>query len=107
MRDRGKVTGPSRASVANPKLTKREEQVAAQYRVVAHMAEALADIHIQTIPLIEGGSLGVSLNIQAERSAKLIEVLGNILNSMDAIIPEQDAWMYPIIESSREFLLND
>lgn len=70
-------------------------QVVAQYRVVAHMARALAQVHEDIAGLMEAGG-GLSLTeMWGERSASIMDTLGNILNGMDAV-SEDDEWVNPI-----------
>ena len=75
------------------------EQVADQYKVVAALAANLKEVHEQLEPTIRQGMLGSIRDIQGERSAHIMEVLGDILNEMDAVAGE-DAWMNPIFEKA-------
>lgn len=83
-------------------LAQKRTQVAAQYRAVAHMAKALMDVHTQIAPLIAEGIGGVDsiLDIQGARSAHIMEVLGDVLNGMDAVDPEEDAWISPVFDEA-------
>lgn len=73
-------------------------QVADQCRAVAHMAEALAELHIVLAPLVAAGHSDGILYIQGERSASIMEQLGDMLNGMDAVDDKADGWIFPIME---------
>lgn len=86
-------------------MAQKRSQVAAQYRAVAHLAKALGDVHAQSEPIIASGTGAIDsiLEIQGERSAHIMEVLGNILNGMDAVV-EEDAVLRPVFaEAQRLF----
>lgn len=79
----------------------KREQVALQFKAVAHMAQALADVYkdkasmmSSTYPL-EGGHL----ELVGRWSANHMEALGDILNGMDAC-DEADDWMAPVFEEA-------
>lgn len=87
-------------------IQQKRKQVADQYRVVAHLAKALMDVHAQLAPVIEcgAGAVDTILDIQGKRSAPIMECLGNILNDMDAVDGEEDAWTASIFaEAQRLF----
>ena len=78
------------------------QQVGAQYRAVVHMATALATVHSQIAPMINAGVADELLPMRGERSAEIMEVLGNILNGMDANDPDEDSWIDPIFAKAHE-----
>ena len=82
-------------------INKKREQVADQYKVVARLAEALAVVHREIEPDIRDGRMTRLLDMMGERSARIMETLGDILNGMDAVCDE-DAWMDPIFEAAHE-----
>lgn len=86
------------ASISDADLT---EQTANQYKAVIHMARSMLIVHEQTLPLIPGQSRGI-LEIQCVQSAEIMEVLGDLLNAMDAVDEEEDGWIGPIFEKSHE-----
>jgi len=77
------------------------KQIAAQYRAVAFLARNLADVHDDLAPAIEHGSCDSIASIQGPRSAAIMEVLGDILNGMDAV-DEEDRWLNPIFEAAHQ-----
>lgn len=81
----------------------QQKQVEEQYRAVVHMARALASVHDQKLPLIQGGHASALATIQGMQSAAIMEALGNILNDMDAVDPEEDEWMAPIFERAHVY----
>lgn len=74
---------------------KTREQVVAQYRVVAHLARQIALVHEQCAetyahtgtPMRDG-----FIDFIGEQTAQRMEVLGNMLNGMDAVT-EDDVWV--------------
>jgi hypothetical protein len=79
----------------------KRKQVAEQYRVVVHLANALACVHQDLIPLIQDGCGDELLDLRGERSARIMEVLGDILNGMDAVT-EEDNWTAPIFDGAHK-----
>lgn len=83
-------------------LEEKRRQVADQYRVVSHLARTLAKVHDDIRGIIEKGgvpALDDLLDLQGKRSAHIMEVLGDILNGMDAN-SEEDDWTYPIFKAA-------
>lgn len=80
-------------------------QIAAQYRAVAFMARNLADVHDQLAPSIEQGHADSIASIQGPRSAAIMEILGDILNGMDAV-DEEDAALDPVFAKAHELYPN-
>lgn len=81
-------------------------QVADQCRVVAHLARAIAEVHEVKAKSLETGSQGADqiAEFAGERTARLMENLGDVLNGMDAVT-EEDDWTTPIFqEAQRRFL---
>jgi hypothetical protein len=86
-------------------IEQKRQQVADQYRVVAHLAKVMAGVHDQLASVIESGAGAIDsiLDIQGERSAMIMEYLGDTLNAMDAV-DETDAWTGPVFaEAQRLF----
>ena len=77
-----------------------KEQTEAQYRAVAHMAKALAEVHE---PHMIAKAFRAVLELQCVRSAKIMEMLGDTLNATDAVDSKKDYWMGPIFEKARSF----
>lgn len=89
---------------ATPELRK---QVANQYRTVAYMGRALADVHADLVSAIDAGASDSILSIIGPRSASIMKQLGDILNGMDAT-DETDRWLDPIFaEAQRLFPTSD
>ena len=78
----------------------KRKQVASQCRAIVHMAKAIAEIYEDY-----GRRYAVAspadklLDVVGRRSAAHMESLGDILNSMDAVV-EQDAWLDPIFDEA-------
>ena len=81
---------------------KTHEQVAAQCRVVAALALAISDIHADLARIHEAKEPLATELIESRgaRSAELMEILGDILNGMDANAP--DYWMAPVFERAHQ-----
>ena len=83
--------------------TEKRNQVADQYKVVAHLATALAGVHSDMEKVIRDGHMGnAMLDLQGNRSAALMEMLGNFLNGMDAVDEGEDAWVNPIFRAAHK-----
>jgi len=82
-------------------MTTKQEQVAAQCKVVAALCERLAGVSKDYAALIEAGSLTDLLDMIGERTAAQMEMLGDELNGMDAVSADEDDWMTPIFEESQ------
>lgn len=83
--------------MAEPAKTK--EQVLAQCRVVAHLAKQIAMVHEQKAEAYDSMTMDAGLiDIVGKMSANAMEVLGNVLNGMDAVDEDEDAWTYPVFE---------
>jgi hypothetical protein len=86
------------ASISDADL---KEQTANQYKAVIHMATSLKTVHEQTLTAFPVQSRGV-MELQCVRSAEIMEMLGDLLNAMDAVDEDEDAWMDPIFEKAHE-----
>lgn len=76
------------------------KQVALQCRSVAHMARALAGVQEDKGRLFEAGHLDTLLHFVGEQTAEQMEILGDILNGMDAVSDEDD-WLTPVFEEAQ------
>lgn len=87
----------------------KHQQVADQCRVVAHLANALAQVHIDKGKMIEAGvySKHGLLDFIGKSTAHLMEVLGDILNGMDAVDESEDSWVDPIFEEAHRMFPSD
>lgn len=77
------------------------DQVIAQCRVVEHLAKALADLHADLARAYAEPGAAVILDIAGERTAHIMEALGNILNGMDAV-EDSDEWTAPIFAEAQK-----
>lgn len=75
------------------------KQVALQCRAVAWMASALAGVQEDKGALFEAGHLDELLHVVGEQTAEQMEILGDILNGMDAVSDEDD-WLTPVFEEA-------
>lgn len=83
-----------------PELERIQRQVAAQHRVVAHQARVLADCLDALTPGVEQGHFSTILDFMGQRSAWLMETLGDVLNGMDAV-SDEDAWVDPVFAEAQ------
>ena len=74
----------------------RRIQVAKQCEAVAHLATTLAGVHKDYAMLFREGHATTLIDMVGERTAYLMETLGNILNGMDAVDEQEDAWLGPV-----------
>lgn len=83
-------------------MTNRK-QTSLEHQAVAHMARNLAEIHDELAALTSAGHFDESLlELQGRRSWRLMEVLGEALNEMDAVTEEDMAFVSPIFEAGRQ-----
>jgi uncharacterized coiled-coil protein SlyX len=87
---------------ANQEKTMYEhrKQVAEQCRVVAHLARAIAEVYDDMAKLVDSGMRDQTADRLGNRSASLMEYLGEVLNNMDAI-SDDDAWTAPVFERAQ------
>ncbi len=74
-------------------------QVGEQFKVVAALCEQIAHVHTELQQMLEAGVGPDLLESWGQRSATLIEYLGDVVNGMDIVEPE-DAWMDPIFNAA-------
>lgn len=75
------------------------KQVADQCRVIAHAARVIADIHADKAEIVGRASPSM-VEFMGRETAQLMELLGDILNGMDAVLDE-DAWVNPIFAEAQ------
>ena len=83
-------------------ISDERRQVMAQCKAVAHLATIIAGIHGDYEKMFADEQLSGPDKIVdrvGERTAHLMETLGDILNGMDAAT-EEDAWLDPIFEEA-------
>lgn len=78
----------------------RRMQVAAQCDAVCHLAKALAEVHNDYAEMFRKGHAEVLIDQVGERTARIMETLGDILNGMDAV-SEEDERLNPIFEEAQ------
>lgn len=79
----------------------KRAQVIAQCKAVKHMATVLAGLHGDLIKYYELPNADELLDMAGDRTAGFMEVLGNMLNGMDACT-EEDEWMDPIFTEAHK-----
>ena len=78
----------------------KRDQVANQCRVVAHLARCIADVHGDLATLFSTDSADNLIDQVGKRTTERMELLGDMLNGMDAADP-QDKWVDPIFEEAQ------
>lgn len=76
------------------------KQVTDQCRVVAHLAKAIAGVHADLAATFEDGAFGQIIPMVGARTAAWMEILGNMLDGIDAVT-EDDDWTAPVFEESQ------
>ena len=79
----------------------KAKQVAQQYRAVAHMARCIAQVHSEIGATVEQMGPDAPLDIMGQRSARLMELFGDVMNDMD-IVESDDDWISPILRRAQE-----
>lgn len=82
-------------------LSDKKKQVAAQCRVVAHLASVLADVHKDYKKIVEAEIDDGFIDRVGKRTASYMDQLGDMLNAMD-IVSDGDAWTNPIFEAAHK-----
>ena len=93
-------TVPAPAGASIPGAGDLTAQVADQCKVVAHLARALARVHDDYATLATERVFTSIMHDVGQRSAELMEMLGEALNNMDATSTE-DEWTDPIFEAAQ------
>lgn len=91
----------SEAVVSGDEITGKRKQIAAQYRVVAHLCKQIGHVHEQLAELHDGGHADQLLDEVGADTAYRMEVLGNMANEMD-IVTDEDAWVDPIYAEAQK-----
>lgn len=79
----------------------KRKQVAAQCKVVAHLATAIAGVYRDYEKMFEAGIAESLIEPVGKRTAALMEKFGDILNGMDAVT-EDDDWTAPVFEKAHQ-----
>jgi hypothetical protein len=87
-------------------VDEKREQVALQCAAVAHLAGVLAGVRKDYAALIRGGRMDDLLDSVGAETAQQMNLLGDILNGMDAVA-EGDEWLTPIFEEARRMFGSD
>ena len=78
---------------------KTMQRVIDQYKVIAHLARSIAVVHEQMMEFYAAREQNeTTIDYLGDRSASIMETLGDILNGMDAVDDDEDAWTAPIFE---------
>ena len=80
----------------------RREQVRLQCRAVAHLAKVLSSVFADYERMFAAGALDGLIDHVGDRSAGIMETLGDILNDMDAVGEPEDAWISPVFEKAHQ-----
>ena len=81
-------------------MSSKQDQVAAQCRVVAALCGRLANVSSDYAMLVAKAQVDDLLDMIGYRTARQMEMLGDELNGMDAVAPE-DYWMAPVFHEAR------
>ena len=82
-------------------MSDKQQQVIAQCKAVAHLADALATVHRGTETLLVSGACPPGhLDSIGQRTAECMETLGDMLNSLDAS-DDSDSWMEPVFAEAQ------
>ena len=95
----GKVGEAGFTPAKAPVPTACAGQVAAQCRVVAHLARAIATVYADKALLFEAGDAPSILAMNDAASYDLMQTLGDVLNGMDAVTDEDD-WVAPVFAAA-------
>ena len=85
-----------------PMISEKREQVAKQLEAVAHLATVLAEVSSNLVKMYRDPARkgpDKLIEIVGDRTARQMEVLGDMLNGMDATT-EEDEWLTPIYETA-------
>jgi len=82
-------------------LEAQRQQVADQYKVVAHLAAVIAELYGDQVEITQAGSMDSLLPMRGRRSHELMDQLGDILNAHDAADDERDGWTGVVFEAAR------
>lgn len=80
-------------------IAEKCSQVADQCKAVAHLAAALVQLHVDYENMMRGGHIDTLIDLVGDRTASFMETLGDMLNGMDAVSPD-DEWMAPIFDEA-------
>lgn len=85
------------------KIEDKRSQVADQCMVITHLAKAIAEIHIDHERLLRDhpSNMDQIVDVVGERTANLMEVMGDFLNSIGAVTDDDD-WTHPIFIKAQE-----
>jgi hypothetical protein len=84
-----------------PAADGHREQIILQLKAVAHMAKALAGVSEDFATALSNKDMPPS-NFSGRRTAYQMEVLGDILNGMNAeYTHDEDAWLGPVFEEAQ------
>jgi len=82
-------------------VDEKRKQLSNQCRVIAYLANAISEVYRDKARIYAASSPADKLiDRDGSRSAGHMEVLGDILNSMDAVMG-YDEWTDPIFESAQ------
>lgn len=86
-------------------IDERRTQLIAQCKAVAHMARVLMLMHEDIAKMhteMPCEPLDGLIDIGGERTAFLMEMLGDALNNMDAVDSDEDDWVNPVFHKAHQ-----
>ena len=83
-------------------VDEKREQVAKQCEAVVHLAKALAEVTGHKAAMFRSGKLDELIEMVGNRTAYQMQLLGDILNGMDAVDDEEDGWLAPVFEAAQQ-----
>lgn len=85
----------------------KQDQLVQQCKVVAHLANAIMQVHLDLADIYEQiPHTDAQVDHVGNRTARLMETLGDVLNGMDAVDAEEDGWVNPVFEEARRLFPN-
>jgi hypothetical protein len=79
---------------------KTRAQIIEQCRAVCHMATALSHVYSDYQTILLSPNSDSIMDMVGNRTASIMETLGDILNGMDAVT-EEDDWLKPVFEEAQ------
>lgn len=81
-------------------------QVCDQARAISHLAAQISKLYGELVSVYSCINSREFLEMVGTDSAKRMELLGEMLNNMDAVDSEEDTWTDPIFERAHEIFLS-
>jgi hypothetical protein len=90
------------SNTPTPTTEAQRQQVAAQYRAVAHLATAIAEIHSDQVESTEAGVHDRLATMRGPRSHRLMVDLAEWLDALGALGADgdKDDWLGPVFDTA-------